>query len=116
MRKYFLRLAVLLIVLLMMSCGGGGGGGIIIPTGSATLTWVVPTMYDDGVTPFTDLAGYNIHYGTSPGRYTSTINVRNVTTYRVTNLPAGATYYFVITAYNTSGVESAPSIWASKKI
>jgi hypothetical protein len=117
MKKYILHLAVLLIVLFVASCGsGGGGGGIIIPTGSATLSWTPPTKYNDGT--LLTVAGFKVHYGTSPGHYTLTINIArsSAATYTVTGLRVGATYYFVVTAYDASGVESAPSNEMSKKI
>lgn len=53
-----------------------------------------------------DLAGYIIYYGLAPGTYTNQTDVGNVTNRTVTNLVAGATYYFVATAYNMSGLES----------
>ncbi len=52
-----------------------------------------------------DLAGYKVYYGPSSGDYTTITDVGLVTTYTINNLGAG-TYYFVVTAYNTSGVES----------
>ncbi len=117
MKKYCLHLAVLLIVLFVVSCGSSGGGGFIIPTGSATLSWTAPTTYNDGVTPLT-IAGFKVHYGTSTGHYTHTINISNpaATSYKVTGLLLGATYYFVVTAYDASGVESAPSTEGFKKL
>ncbi|MFO7708481.1 MAG: choice-of-anchor U domain-containing protein [Desulfobacterales bacterium] len=57
----------------------------------------------------TDLAGYRLHYGAASGSYSVHIDVRNVTTYTVTGLTAGQTYYFAATAYNTSGNESGYS-------
>ena len=85
-------------------------------TGSATVSWTAPTRRADG-TPLTDLAGYRIYYGTSPGSYTTKLNVANpgLTTYLVANLPA-ATYYFACTAYDAAGTESAYSTPASKVI
>jgi hypothetical protein len=50
-----------------------------------------------------------LYYGTSSGSYPQIINVGNTTTITVPNLAAGQTYYFVVTAYNTVGIESAPS-------
>ena len=50
-----------------------------------------------------NLAGYRIYYGTSSGNLSSSVNAGNVTTYTVTGLPLGATYFFAATAYNTSG-------------
>jgi chitinase len=49
-----------------------------------------------------DLAGYEVHYGTASGSYTTSVDVHNVTTAIVTGLTAGQTYYFVVTAYNAS--------------
>jgi hypothetical protein len=69
------------------------------------LAWDAPTTNTDG-SPLTDLAGYKIYYGTSSGNYTTIIDVGNVTTYFINNLVLG-TYYFTVTTYNTSGVESA---------
>ena len=56
-----------------------------------------------------DLAGYKIHYGTASNSYTVHIDVNNVTTYTVTGLTAGQTYYFAATAYDASGNESGYS-------
>jgi hypothetical protein len=51
-----------------------------------------------------DLAGYQIHYGSSPGIRSTSINVGNQATYTVRGLGSG-TYYFAVSAYNTSGIE-----------
>ena len=56
-----------------------------------------------------DLAGYRVHYGTASGSYTSHTDVHNVTSYTVTGLTAGQTYYFAATAYDASGNESGYS-------
>jgi hypothetical protein len=56
-----------------------------------------------------DLAGYKIHYGAASGSYSVHMDVHNVTTYTVTGLTAGQTYYFAATAYNASGNESGHS-------
>ena len=47
--------------------------------------------------------GYRIHYGTSPGSYTQTIDVGNVTEYIVSGLQTDVSYYFVVSAYNEFG-------------
>lgn len=87
-----------------------------VANGSTTLTWTAPTLNSDG-TPLTDLASYRIYYGFSEGNYPNEINVNNpgVTTYVVENLPP-ATYFFVTTSVNTSGVESAFSNVASTSV
>jgi hypothetical protein len=53
-----------------------------------------------------DLAGYRIHYGTGSGSYSVSLDVHNVTTYTITGLIDGQTYYFAATAYNASGNSS----------
>ena len=56
-----------------------------------------------------DLAGYKIHQGTASGSYSVHIDVHKVTTYTLTGLTAGQTYYFAATAYDSSGNESGYS-------
>ncbi len=73
---------------------------------SVTLTWLPPTENQDG-TPLLNLAGYRIRYGQQSGSYAKAISVDNpgLTSYVVDGLvPSG--YYFVISAYNATGVES----------
>ena len=83
-------------------------------SGSVTLTWSVPTANADE-TALTDLAGYKVYYGTASESYTTPIDAGNVTTYTVTGLSTG-TYYFAVTAYNSTGDESGFSNEASKII
>jgi hypothetical protein len=56
-----------------------------------------------------DLAGYKIYYGTSSRTYTNSIDVENVTTYTLSGLIPGQTYYIAVTAYDTSYNESGYS-------
>lgn len=79
-----------------------------------TLTWQSPTTNSDG-TPLTDLAGYKIYVSKASGVYADAINAGNVLTKTLTNFCEG-TYYFVATAYDTSGNESAYSNEVSKTI
>ena len=87
-----------------------------IAFGSATLTWMPPTTNTDG-SPLTNLAGYRIHWGTTPGNYSSSVTVMNagLTSYVVESLTPN-TYYFSVTAINSSGAESGFSNTASKTI
>ncbi len=55
------------------------------------------------------VAGYRLYYGHASRSYASSVDVGNVTTYTWTGLAEGQTYYFAVTAYNASNVESAPS-------
>jgi len=75
------------------------------------LSWDAPTQNEDG-SPLTDLDGYKIYWGTSPGQYTNSVDLpdETVTTYDP-QLPPGP-YYFVATAYNSQGRESQFSVEA----
>ena len=62
-----------------------------------------------------NIAGYKIYYGNSSGNYGSNVDVGNRTTYTITDLESGKTYYFVVAAYNTNGSESSSSAEVSHK-
>ena len=124
-------LFVLLITTSLIACGAGGsaantssntisnGGGA--NTAVATLTWDAPTTRTDGssLNPATDLSAYKLYYGTATHNYTNSVNVANPGTSGVItdsfNLPHG-TYYFVVTAVDVYGQESAPSVQISMVI
>jgi PKD repeat protein len=76
--------------------------------GQATLAW--------DANPQPEVAGYMLHYGTVSGSYTSTIDVGKVTQYDVTGLLDGKTYYYAVTAYDLSRVESGYSNEATNTI
>ncbi|TKB63266.1 MAG: fibronectin type III domain-containing protein, partial [Nitrospira sp.] len=65
-----------------------------------------------------DLAGYKIYRATKSGEYGAPIATLdgNPTTYTATGLKMGTTYFFVITAYDSVGNESARSNEVSKSI
>ena len=55
--------------------------------------------------PPTDLVtGYRLSYGTVSGQHPTTIDAGNVLTLTVTGLSPATTYYFVLVAYNATGV------------
>lgn len=58
--------------------------------------------------PEPDIAGYIVYWGTNSARYVSSTNVGNVTNWTTPDLEPGR-WFFVVTAYNTSGLESDPS-------
>lgn len=90
-------LMILILLLLMVSPAYAG---------DATLSWDAPTTNADG-TPLTDLGGYKVYYGTASRVYGTPIDVKNVLTYKVIGVTKGT--YFAVTAYDTSGNESAYS-------
>ena len=85
-------------------------------TGSATLSWDIPTANTDG-SPLTDLAGFEIDYGNSSSNLSQVVQVANpgLSTYVMSDLASG-TWYFAVKAYTTTGTESASSAVASKVI
>ena len=89
--------------------GTGAGNGV------ASLSWVAPTTTVSG-DPIATLSGYNIYYGTSTGRYTTKVNAGSGTSYLVTALTEGTTYYFAVTAYDANGFESDHSTEVSKYV
>jgi hypothetical protein len=91
------------------SPGTGPSSGSAAAPGTVTISWAPPTENTNG-SALTDLAGYTIHYGTNSQNYTSAIQVENpgITRYVVDNLPAG-TYYFAVSAYSSTGENSAYS-------
>jgi fibronectin type 3 domain-containing protein len=56
--------------------------------------------------PSSDVAGYNIYYGSGSGNYTTVISVGNATDAQLSGFVEGVTYYFAVTAYGDSGQES----------
>ena len=89
---------------------------VLSNNGTALLSWTPPTENTDN-SPLTDLAGYKIYYGTSPGSYNESVTINNpgTSSYLVENL-ATSDWYFVMTSFNDSGIESSYSTEVSKTI
>jgi Putative Ig domain len=87
-----------------------------IGTGTATVSWVPPTMNEDG-TALTNLASYRVRYGRSDTDLSELVSINNpaINTYVIDNLSSG-TWFFAVIAVNSQGVESALSNVASKTI
>ena len=85
-------------------------------SGTVTLDWTPPNENSDG-SVLTDLAGYTVYYGTSPGNLDKSVKVTNpgLTAYSMSNLGSG-TWYFAVTAYSSTGTESTLSGVVSKTI
>ena len=79
---------------------------IVFPTtaiaASVTLRWQANSE--------PDISGYNVYFGTQSRDYGSPIPAGNTTSYTVDNLTEGTTYYFALTAIDTSGNESGYSV------
>ena len=88
-------LFALLAILLIMS-------GPYAYAAKATLAW------DPNTEP--DLAGYRVYIGSESGSYPYSVDTGMETGYTLSNLVPDKTYYFSVTAYNTTGAESAHSM------
>jgi hypothetical protein len=107
-----------------LTCNGAGGNVndtvnvavVLNNNGTALLSWTPPTENTDG-SSLTDLAGYMIRYGASSGNYSDTITINNpgITSYLVENLPS-ADWHFVMTSFNSTGIESSHSSEVSKTV
>ncbi len=75
---------------------------------SVSLTWNPNTE--------PDLAGYKLYTGTSPGSYSQIFDVGHGTSYTVSSLVPGNTYYFALTAYDIYANESGFSTEMSTTI
>jgi len=82
----------------------------VTAAGTATLSWNASTE--------SDLAGYKVYQGTGSGTYGAPLTTlpKTTTSYTATGLQNGTTYFFVITAYDSSGNESTFSNEVSKSI
>jgi hypothetical protein len=112
--RKFLGLAMvagILIALMLSGCVKRTGGvqtvgSTVEQVGQIRLSWERPTTKADG-TPVTDLAGYKLYYGLTSRTYDFIKTVGNQTTYAISGLEPGRTYYFTVTAYDASGHESS---------
>jgi hypothetical protein len=110
--------ATLAAIGLVAGCGGGSGQAPS-PTspeppatgrtpGTVTLNWTPPTSNEDG-SPLTDLAGFRVYYGQTPGAWEKQLDVpAAVASLELQGLATGS-WYFVVTSYNATGAESVPT-------
>ena len=109
MRYIACWLVLVFMTLELTGCAGGQYPDAPSP-GSVTLRWE----------PSTDpeLAGYKIYSSVSSGSYGPAIATlpASVTTYQVTGLATGGTYFFVVSAYKNGGLESLHSNEVAKTI
>lgn len=66
--------------------------------------------------PEADVVGYRVYYGPQSGKYTNCVSVGVTNATMVKSLIVGQTYYFMVTAVNSKGVESLPSKETSKTV
>jgi len=59
--------------------------------------------------PESQVIGYKVHYGTTPGVYTQVMDVGSVNEVRIPNLVDRLVYYCSVSAYSSTGVQSSYS-------
>jgi hypothetical protein len=94
----------------------GLGSGAQSGSGSALVSWLPPTHRTDG-SALTNLAGYEIRFGTLPGVLDQTIQLNSpgLTSYLVEGLAPGF-WYFALVAVDSNGVTSSQSAIKYKEI
>jgi hypothetical protein len=76
---------------------------LLIPS----LVYGAQVSFEWDANPVTEeIAGYKIYYGIASRNYTKNIDVGNVTTGIVKDLPVSTNYFFAATAYDKYGNES----------
>ncbi len=76
---------------------------------AATRAHAAQVTVDWDVSTSSNVAGYKLYYGTVSGSYAYCVDAGNTTSYALSGLSTGATYYFQATAYTSAGSESAYS-------
>jgi len=108
LQKKLIFACIILLIPLLSACGPvESSPSGTSATGVATLAWTPPTEYSDH-SILSDLAGYYVYYGNSTGNYNHRIKVTNpgLTEFVIENLVVNSTYYFAVTAINSTGIES----------
>ncbi|MES2623392.1 MAG: peptidoglycan-binding protein [Patescibacteria group bacterium] len=68
----------------------------------ATISWDNLATFDAIPTGTSEIAGYNVRYGTTSGNYTATVDAGNTLSTTLTGLTLGQTYYYTVQAYGAS--------------
>ena len=94
-------------IFLLAGTAGCGSGEDALDGGSKTLSWAA--------VPDPSALGYKAYWGTSSHNYESHVDVGANTSYTITGLRQGTTYFFAVSAYNGEG-ESLPSAEVSSLV
>lgn len=89
------------------------GLGVAIGSGQMAKAATFPGGFDAHITwdrnPEPNITGYYLHFGTESGIYPTSVDVGNGTDFILPGLDETSTYYIVMTARNTLGIESGYS-------
>jgi hypothetical protein len=101
-----------------LACTGSNGNASMATTvtiRTAALTWTAPTQNVDG-SALTNLSGYKVYWGTQSRTYTQTATVNGASTTSYTASLTPGTWYFAISAVDSTGSESTRSNEVSKTV
>jgi len=116
----FRYLLALILILPLVACSAGEDGlssntntNTDTDTSASTvkLSWVAPSAREDNsVLVLSDIAGFRIYYGVTPGDYSDTVDIDDHTATQavLAGLPSG-TYYVAVTTVDVDGRESTYS-------
>jgi hypothetical protein len=90
-QRFVICLLIFAICILHLPCAAIAG------TATATIAWDPSSSA---------VAGYDFFYGTSSGNYDYVVDVGKNTSCSISGLENGITYYFVVKAYDSIGLES----------
>ena len=115
MRRYLNKLVASFVLALLLLSGGASANGIasvqLVLQVNHTVILQWSASASSGVT------GYNLYRGTvSGGPYTKIMNDANALDYNDTSVQPSTSYFYVVTALNSSGLESTYSNEASAAI
>ena len=116
----FTSILFALLMALQLSACSTEDSATAVTEDSATvsLSWVAPSAREDNAPiSLSEIAGYRVYYGTTPGQYTNSVDINDgiAEGYTFTALPT-ATYFFVVTTYDTEGRESQYSAEVTKVV
>lgn len=89
----------------LLLCGGGVSDAT---AGVLTLQW--------DPSPDSSVAGYTVHVGTAPGKYSTTFNVGNQLRFVFQDAKPGRSYYFAVAAYTSGNILGPLSAEVSGRI
>ncbi|MCK4704662.1 MAG: fibronectin type III domain-containing protein [Gammaproteobacteria bacterium] len=117
--RFTSTLFALLMALQLSACSTEDSATAVgVSAVDVSLSWVAPSEREDN-TPIllSEIAGYKVYYGTAPGLYTNSVDINDgiAEGYTFKALPA-ATYFFVVTTYDTEGRESRYSAEVTKVV
>lgn len=98
--------ALILLAAGLIGCGGGSSS----PSGSSASSPSLSSPHSVSLSwnPSTssNIVGYNVYRGNQPGSYGLIKSMDSNTSYTDTTVEGGKTYYYVVTAVDSAGVES----------